>query len=116
MKPTVVTAASFEADVLKADRPVLVDFWAPWCRPCLAAKPIMEALATQYEALVTVATFNLDDDKKDAISKRYKVKSIPMFLVFLKGKVTATVVGVGAGLKGQLVVHLDAALFEAQEA
>ena len=86
-----VSDGSFDEEILKADRPALVDFWAPWCGPCKAIGPAVEALAGQYHDQIKVAKLNIDDNKKTATT--YGVRSIPTLLLFKEGKVLDTLVG-----------------------
>ena len=88
---TTVTDANFEQEILKADKPAMVDFWAPWCGPCKAIGPLVEALADQYHEQVKIAKVNVDDNPKTAAS--YGVRSIPTVLLFKEGKVIDTLVG-----------------------
>jgi thioredoxin 1 len=82
---------TFEDMVIKADRPTLVDFWAPWCGPCRAIAPILEELAQSYGNQVNVVKVNVDESP--AIAKRYMVRGIPTILVFKDGQVRETQVG-----------------------
>lgn len=82
---------NFEAMVLKADRPTLVDFWAPWCAPCRAIGPILEELAQSYGDQVNVVKVNVDESP--TIAKRYMVRGIPTIMVFKDGLVKETQVG-----------------------
>ena len=85
-----VTDETFEADVLQADGPVVVDFWAPWCGPCRAVSPILEQLA-QEQPRITFAKVNIDDSPSYA--SRYGVLSIPTVILFEHGEPQETVIG-----------------------
>ena len=86
-----VSDASFEGDILKADKPVLVDFWAPWCGPCRSVAPIVDDLATQYVGKIKVAKINVDESS--AVAMKYMVTSIPTFILFKNGEVADRVLG-----------------------
>ena len=86
-----VSDSSFESDVLKSDRPVLVDFWAQWCAPCRMLAPTVEAVAEKYEGSATVVKLNVDDNP--AVSQRYGIKGIPTLILFKNGKEEERVVG-----------------------
>lgn len=85
-----VTDATFEADVLRSEKAVVVDFWAPWCGPCRQMEPIFDDLAETYDA-VKFTKVNVDDNME--ISAKYQILSIPTLLVFKGGEVVKTVVG-----------------------
>ena len=78
-----LTDAGFEADVLKSDLPVLVDFWAPWCGPCLMIAPVLERLAERYAGQVVIGKLNVDDNPD--VSMRYGIRSIPTVALFING-------------------------------
>ncbi|CCG08946.1 Thioredoxin [Pararhodospirillum photometricum DSM 122] len=86
-----VSDASFEEDVLKAEGPVLVDFWAEWCGPCRQIAPALEELATQRGEVLTVAKVNIDDNPQTP--SKYGVRGIPTLMIFKGGQVAATKIG-----------------------
>jgi thioredoxin 1 len=83
--------SSFEADVLKSDRPVVVDFWAEWCGPCKMIAPFLEELAAEKDGQVTVAKVNIDDNP--LTPTKYGVRGIPTLMLFKNGEIAATKVG-----------------------
>lgn len=87
----IATDDNFEGEVLKSDKPVLIDFWAPWCGPCKAIGPIVEELAEQLKDSVKIMKLNVDDNQKIAI--KYGVRSIPTLILFKDGKVLDTLIG-----------------------
>ena len=101
-----VTDESFDADVLKASTPVLVDFWAEWCGPCKMIAPALDELADAYNGRAKIAKVNVDQNR--ALAAKYHVRSIPMLLVFKDGEVQAQ--QIGAVGKAQLAGMLDKAL------
>jgi len=86
-----VTESNFDAEILKSNIPVLVDFWAVWCAPCRAIAPHVEALATQYEGKIRVG--KCDTDANQQLAAQYDVRSIPTLLMFKGGQVVGQVVG-----------------------
>jgi thioredoxin 1 len=101
-----LTAESFKTTVAGATTPVLVDFWAPWCGPCKAIAPILEELATEFGAKLTIAKINIDDH--DTVAAEYGVRAIPTMILFKGGQVAETLVGMmpKAALKAKLAAHI----------
>ena len=103
-KPKDVTDSDFEQEVLKAAKPVLVDFWAPWCGPCRMVAPIVEELADEYAGKVDFVKMNTDDNPNTAI--KYGIRSIPTLLVFKGGEPVGQIFGFRP--KSDLKKRLDA--------
>jgi thioredoxin 1 len=96
------TDATFSQDVLKSDKPVLLDFWAEWCGPCKMIAPALEEIATEHDGKIQIAKLNVDDNPDTA--RRFDVMSIPTLLVFQDGSPVKRLVG--AKGKGQLLQDL----------
>ena len=98
-----ITDASFDSDVLKSDKPVLVDFWAEWCGPFKMIAPILEEVAKEYEGKVIIA--KIDVDANQDIPAKFGVRGIPTLILFKNGVAAAQ--KVGALAKGQLTTFID---------
>lgn len=102
----VITDDSFATDVLASDKPVIVDFWAPWCGPCKMVAPILEDIATEHSASVVVAKMNVDENPKTPA--HYGITSIPTLNVYSGGELVKTIIG--AKPKAALLADLAAYL------
>ncbi len=103
-KPRDVSDSDFEQEVLKASKPVLVDFWAPWCGPCRMVAPIVEELSEEYDGKVDFVKLNTDDNPNTSV--KYGIRSIPTLLVFKDGEEVGKIVGFRP--KSDLQKSLDA--------
>jgi len=100
---THVTDGSFDQEVLNAEGPVLVDYWAEWCGPCKMIAPIVEEIAEEYDGKLKVAKMDIDSNMQTP--QQYSIRGIPTLMIFRDGKVQAT--KVGALTKGQLKAFVD---------
>jgi thioredoxin 1 len=101
--------STFEIDVLKSDRPVLVDFWAAWCAPCRMLAPVVEAVAEKYANSARVVKLNVDDNP--SVSQRFGIKGIPTLILFKHGREEERVVGATSeqAISRMLDKHVEAA-------
>jgi len=108
-KPIIVSDESFEADVLKSETPVLVDFWADWCGPCRMIAPSVSAMAEEYEEVLKVA--KLDVDANPAVPGRYGIVGIPTLMLFKDGQVVERITGAlpKDRIVAQVLPHLEPA-------
>jgi thioredoxin 1 len=100
--------ASFDVDVLRSDKPVLLDFWAEWCGPCKMIGPILEEVASVYKDKIRIAKLNVDDNP--ATPAKFNIRGIPTLILFKNGAVEAQ--KVGALSKSQLMAFLDSHVAE----
>ena len=101
-----VTDATFEAEVLQSQQPVLVDYWAEWCGPCKMIAPILDEVANEYAGKLKIAKVNIDDNQ--ATPAKYGIRGIPTLMIFKNGNIEAT--KVGALSKSQLAAFIDSNL------
>ena len=97
------TDATFAQDILKSDKPVLLDFWAEWCGPCKAIAPILDEIASEYQDRIKVAKINIDENPQTP--PKFGIRGIPTLILFKNGTVEAQ--KVGAVSKSQLAAFLD---------
>ena len=90
-EPLHVTDATFEKEVLESDIPALVDFWAPWCGPCLMVAPVIKELAAEFDGRMVVAKLNTDENSETAI--KYGIMSIPSMIIFKDGQEAERMIG-----------------------
>ena len=105
-KPITVDDSNFDQIVLQSQKPVLVDFWAPWCRPCLMVAPILDELVEEYAGKMTFTRVDVDQNQKTAA--QYHIMSIPTMLIFKDGQPVSNIVGYKP--KTELKRELDAVL------
>ena len=101
-----VSDASFEADVVNSDKPVLVDYWAEWCGPCKAIAPVLDEMAKQFNGQLQVAKMNVDENRD--VPAKFGIRGIPTLMIFKNGQLAAT--RVGAMNKSQLTDFITANL------
>ncbi len=106
MKTITITDDNFDEEVVKSDKPVLIDFWATWCGPCKMIAPIVEELVDEYEGKAKIGKLDVDNNQQTAI--KFGVRSIPTILIFKEGKLKDTIIG--AVPKGQIVQRLNSAI------
>ena len=99
-------ASDFSDKILKSDKPVLVDFWAPWCGPCKMIAPILDDLSSEYNGKLQIAKMNVDENSETPA--KYGIRGIPTLMLFKNGAVVAT--KVGALSKSQLAAFIDSHL------
>jgi thioredoxin 1 len=98
-----ISDSSFEAEVLKSDKPVLVDYWAEWCGPCKMIAPILDEVSNAYQDKLVVAKMNVDENRD--IPAKFGIRGIPTLMLFKEGQLAAT--KVGAMSKAQLTAFID---------
>lgn len=90
-KIIILTKANFEQEVLKSDKPILVDFWAQWCGPCRAVGPVMDELANEYDGKARIGKVNVDEEGE--LAAKYRIMSIPTVMLFKNGEIAEKIIG-----------------------
>lgn len=114
-KPVEISDSSFQSEVIDSDKPVLVDFWAPWCGPCRLVGPVLEQIASEQESSLKIVKLNIDEHQQYA--GQLKVFSIPTMMLFKDGKAVETIVGAFPkdALLSKITPHLAAATGDAEK-
>ncbi len=104
-----ITSENFEKEVLKSDIPILVDFWAPWCQPCLMMAPALEELSEELEGKLKIGKLNTEIPENQILAFQYQIQSIPNMKLFKDGKVIAEFIGLRPKemLKEELAQKID---------
>jgi len=103
-----VTNADFQAQVIEADKPVLVDFWAPWCGPCQMMHPVLDSLGEKYDGKAVIARVNIDEADNQQLAMQYQIRAIPYMAIFKNGQIVEEIIGVRP--EEDLAAALDKAL------
>ena len=101
-----VTDGTFQNEVLESEVPVLVDYWAPWCGPCLMAAPVLEKIADEYDGQLKVCKVNVDENRE--VASKYGIMSIPTMFVFKQGELVDQITGVTPNFESDLKEKIDA--------
>jgi thioredoxin 1 len=101
-----VTDSTFEDEVLKSERPIMVDYWAEWCGPCKAIAPVLEEIADEYNGKITIA--KMDVDQNQETPQKYAVRGIPTLMIFKNGEIAG--IKVGQVSKSQLEAFIDSTI------
>lgn len=107
-KPVEVTDAVFEDEVLKSELPVLVEFWASWCRPCQTVAPILEIIAKDYQGKVKVSKVNIEEGRQAAM--KYGVMSVPTLLIFKDGQVVGQLNAISSSYESEIKKKLESCI------
>jgi len=108
--PIEISAGDFQAKVIDAGKPALVDFWAPWCGPCRMLEPVLDNLGEQFAGQAVIARLNIDHSENQELAQKYQVRAIPYVAIFENGEIVKDWVGFGPDIEQEIAAALKKAI------